>query len=290
MRHHITATLLAGVCALALGSPAAAEQPDQAVPGAPLSGQQTVRAAGDQSAPLTLTDAHRQAIIDAVARQDTRQATPKEFKAAEGADVPRTVDIHPLPRPLVYEMPELKDYMYAHLDRNIAIVDALAKKVVAVIALPQELAFEGKQPEVKEAALNAVGGLAGLSDAQRQAIYQAAGDAPQQTAPEGEALLAGAAVPANLNVQPLPPELAAQTPAVQGLHYARLQDGRLLLVDPQARRIAGVITQEEGAAGGAQASAPGGDNTGVGGSSPDPMREREKTGKPNAYSGPSTTK
>jgi hypothetical protein len=53
----------------------------------------------------------------------------------------------------------------------------------------------------------------------------------------------------------------------------------VILINPQANKVAGVITQDEGT----------GKNTGVAGSSPDPMREREETGKPSAYSGPTTT-
>jgi hypothetical protein len=96
-------------------------------------------------------------------------------------------------------------------------------------------------------------------------------------------------VPAGISAQPLPAEAVAQTPQLQGLNYVKLQDGRLLLINPEGK-IAGVITHDEGTKvaqeGGDKA---GGNNTGVAGTSPDPLREREESGKESAYTGPTTT-
>jgi hypothetical protein len=260
--------------------------------GASLSDQkELVDKAADKPA-LELSDQQRQAILEAIVHQESHQATPKEFKATVGADIPRTLDLHPLPRPLVYEMPALKEYMYAHIDRNIVLADALKKKVIALIPLPENLAHSGGTPDKKEAAANAVGGLPRLSDEQVRMIYQrAAGEA--QPVPDGPPMRAGVQVPASITLSALPPELGTQIPSVQPLHYAKLQDGRLLLVDPQQRKVIGVITQEEGARvvldGNAAQK---GDTTGIGGTgaySRDPLRGREQTGNPSAYTGPTTT-
>ena len=104
-------------------------------------------------------------------------------------------------------------------------------------------------------------------------------------------MLAGAEVPSGMSFSPLPPEVAAQAPQVQELQSAKLQDGRLLLVQPRDRKIVGVITQDEGGrlaqdgAGKPDAGA----STGVAGApTRDPMREREESGKDSAYSGPHT--
>ena len=54
-------------------------------------------------------------------RVDTHQPTPKEFRPEIGAAIPRTVDLHAPPSALLDEIPALKQYMYAHLDRQISI-------------------------------------------------------------------------------------------------------------------------------------------------------------------------
>jgi hypothetical protein len=279
MRHHLTTAMLASVCVLAF-SPAIGAETGVGL----TAGQGVARVDAAQKGSLQLSTEQRQSVIDAVAQLDTHQPTPKEFKAAEGESIPPTLFVHALPQPLTEKLPVLKEYMYAHLDREIAIIDAHAKKVALLIALPENLVMTGKKPDVKAAGENAVGGLPGLSDEQRRAIYQAANGAPQPV-PAGEALRADLRAPAALTTQPLPPEAAAQASQLQGLSYAKLQDGRLLLIDPKDSKIAGVITKDEGTK---VAKEGGNSNTGTGanGKSADPEREREETGKPSAYTGP----
>jgi hypothetical protein len=284
IRHELA--LVATACALGIG-PSVAEETGTA----PKTSANPVETTAANKSKLDLSDEQRQAIMDAVVRQDAHQATPKEFKAAIGSDVPRTLDLHALPRPLVYDIPALKEYMYAHLDRNVVLVDALEKKVVVLIPLPENLTYSGGKPDKKEAAANAVGGLPGLSDEQLRTIYQRA--MGEQPVPDQPPMRTGAQVPAGMSLIPIPPDVGTQVPAVQHLHYAKLADGRLLLVDPQQRKVVGVITQEEGARA-AQDPKPaleGSSTTGVGtgASSRDPLRGRERTGNPSAYTGPTTT-
>lgn len=227
----------------------------------------------------------------------SHQPTPKEFKPELGASVPRFLDIHAMPPGLLNDVPVLKEYMYAHVDRNIVIVDALDKKVAALIPLPANLAQDsGSKPDKKLVAEKKIGGLGDLAPEQRRALYQSAGGEAQPV-PQ-QALLAGADVPDGMNFQPMPAEVVAQAPQMQDLHYAKLQDGRMLLIDPKSRKVAGIITQDEGmgtaAAGGKDAAtagqSSGGQDPGVSGASTaDALREREESGKPSAYTGPTTT-
>ena len=239
--------------------------------------------------PVDLTAEQRQKVITEVVARNSRQATPKEFKPELGAAVTRFVDIHAMPPALNNDVPALKNYMYAHLDRTIVIVDALNKNIVALIPLPENLAQESDK-EVKVTALDTVGGLGGLKPEQLRALYQSAGGETQPV-PQ-QALLAGADVPDSITLQPLAPDAAAQAPQLHGLHYAKLQDGRMLLVDPNKRKVAGIITQDEGtstAAAGAATTGTGDKGAGSGEPTADPLREREESGKPSAYTGPTTT-
>jgi len=250
-----------------------------------------------QKPALNLTDEQQKVVIEAVVERKAHQPSSKEFKPELGATVPRTVDIHAMPPRLATEVPELKDYMYAHLDREIVIVDALHKKVAALIPLSENLAVDsGSKPDQKRVAEKTIGGLGDLAKEQQRALYQSA-SAEAQPVPQ-EVLRAGADVPDGINLQPLPADVVAQAPQVQDLQYAKLQDGRMLLVDPKNHKVAGIITQDEGtgtaAAEGKDAVTTGqGDaaqKTGASGKpTADPLREREESGKPSAYTGPSTT-
>lgn len=261
---------------------------------------------------LTLTPKLQQMVVDVVTGLDTHQPTPKEFKPAVGADVPRAVYIHAMPKPLFEAMPALKEYMYAHLDRNIVIVNAQKLKAAAVIPLPEDLRADAQKHSAHEAAVNTVGGMAEFSDEQLRAIYQsvagtgqasqaaaapaeAAGSAqttgsapaaaaPAQNAPaggqavpDGPALAAGSEIPAEITLTPLPPNIGTEVPKVAGLSYARLDDGRLILADPQTRKVVGVIAQMEGTT-----ATAGVENSGT----RDPIRHLEESGNASAYTGP----
>jgi hypothetical protein len=45
----------------------------------------------------------------------------------------KKLPLHPLPRPLVTEVPALKQYYYAKLPDKVLLVDPMARKVVDVI-------------------------------------------------------------------------------------------------------------------------------------------------------------
>jgi len=86
--------------------------------------------------PLQLTDAQRQQVLQAVKAEDTGDKLPADFQPAVGAKVPsqKKLPLHPLPRPLVNQLPVLKQYDYAKLPSNVLIVDPMTRKVVDVIA------------------------------------------------------------------------------------------------------------------------------------------------------------
>jgi hypothetical protein len=241
---------------------------------------------------LALDEQQRQAIRGAVQKEDSYQPTPEGFEPRKGAEISRGLNLHSLPRPLAQDIPALNQFMYARIDRVIVLVDPLRKRVVEVIPLPADQVRDSTaKPSATKAALNAIGGLAPLNDLQLRLIYQQIPDKDVHAAPREQAILAGAEIPAAITLTPLPVELVAQIPTVSKLHYARLDDGRLILADPASRKVVGIITRDEGtrtAGGGAKET-----TTGEGGKaeakSPDPLKEREQSGKPSAYTGPSTT-
>lgn len=148
MFHRFSTALAAGWVLAVAGPAAAADNPQQSGPGAggviqseaPQAGSSVVKA--EKKPGVNLSDQQRQMVIDAIVDRKSHQATPKEFKPEMGASVPRTVDVHAMPPKIVSDLPALKEYMYAHLDKEIVILDAIEKKVVALIPLPANLAHE----------------------------------------------------------------------------------------------------------------------------------------------------
>jgi len=85
--------------------------------------------------PLRLTDEQKSRVAQAINGQDTLDKLPEGFTPAIGAKVPIQSKLpeHPLPRPLVYEIPALKNYYYVQLDDKVLIVDPMTKKVAEIV-------------------------------------------------------------------------------------------------------------------------------------------------------------
>ena len=163
MKH---ALVLTAACALILGlqidRPAA--QTDS----------QSVASEATPNGPLNLSDQDKAAVIKAALDAKSHQATPKEFKPAVGAPVPKEVFQHGFKPEVVSNTPVLKEYWYAYLDREIVLIDALQKRVVAVIPLPAKH-VTGEQPHQ--------GAAEPASKANEQGATSA-GSVPAYTSPE----------------------------------------------------------------------------------------------------------
>ena len=82
-----------------------------------------------------------------------------------------------------------------------------------------------------------------LSDAQRQQIRQYFASKPGQRMQSANfALTVGAAVPQDVPLQKLPPEISSAMGGYQGVDYALVGD-QLVIVDPSARRVVALVPQ-----------------------------------------------
>jgi hypothetical protein len=263
MHYRSSLLVLAGVWALGLCGPAlSADNSASSSPaanGPNLSGHGMVTA--EKKPPLQLSEQQQQTVVADITAQATHQATPKEFTAKVGEPIPKAVEFHGMPPSIVSDVPELKNYAYAHLDGDILIVDPLERKIAAMIPLPKNLVQQSSapqkngKPDQKEIDKKAAGGLGSLSPDQERAIYQSASAEAQPVPPQP--MLKGAQVPDSVKLQPLPANATAQTPQLQNLSYAKLQDGRVLLVDPASHKVAGIITRDEGMGSGSASGNPG---------------------------------
>ena len=84
---------------------------------------------------LQLTDPQRAQIRAALDQEhsDVSFATAKSAASAKpevGARLPKGVTAHPLPRPLIYELPVLREYKYVKFRDQILIVNPVTNEIV----------------------------------------------------------------------------------------------------------------------------------------------------------------
>ena len=121
--HRVMARLLALACAVSLsGGVEGAAAQSNAI-------DEAVNARG--VAPmLELTPAQRSAIYQEV-HKDTSKVAPSRFATHVGADVPPTIELHPLPDDIQANSPETKFYKFTGVDD--VLVDPTKMRVIAVI-------------------------------------------------------------------------------------------------------------------------------------------------------------
>lgn len=233
--------------------------------------------------PLNLDDKARHDLITNAVSRKTHQATPKDFKPAEGARVPSS--LHILAFPPDTEPPELRQYAYAHLDREILVIDALMLEIVLVIPLPEDKWTGQDAVGQFEAQIAWAGGMQGFTDQQRAAAYQyavslksqpgtvgASGISTEQGLPRDATIRAGVEIPESITLTPFPTDMALPQ---QNLAFANLRDGRVIFADATTRRIVGIVARNE---------VPDADDKSPG--SRDPLKHLEESGSGSAYTSP----
>ena len=118
-------------------SRADAEDRDTANP-APMTQATSPTAAQKPSIPpLAFSQAQRARIRQAVRSEDTEVSFAikpakgaESFEPSVGAKVPNALKLHPLPRPLIYQMQPLKRYTYIKFKHPVLIVNPMTREIV----------------------------------------------------------------------------------------------------------------------------------------------------------------
>jgi hypothetical protein len=86
-------------------------------------------------------------------------------------------------------------------------------------------------------------GLDGLTDAQRQKIWQGVSkQATNESLPAGFQAAVGETVPDPIKIEPLPNDVSAAVPAVKSYDFA-MAHGQVLIVDPSSKRIVDILSR-----------------------------------------------
>jgi Protein of unknown function (DUF1236) len=128
------AALMAGISAASAGS---ASSPDKAnAPAAKMQSDKTQNAAGTAQSTdkLALSDAQRQAAWQDLYMDSLNQSTPPGFDAVVGATVPNTIVIVPVTAQAGSDVPALKPYSFAMVQKKLVIVNPSNRKIADVIA------------------------------------------------------------------------------------------------------------------------------------------------------------
>jgi hypothetical protein len=91
----------------------------------------------DSSSTAQLSEQDRAVVMQAALDAKSHQKTPKDFTPSIGARVPNSVYLHGFKPDIAGKVPSLKRLWYAYLDGEIALVDGMQSKVVAVIPFPE---------------------------------------------------------------------------------------------------------------------------------------------------------
>ena len=144
MRKFISCAALAGaisasIAASAVSSLAGAETADsgaviQSVP-PPVSQKPSIP-------PLQLSDEQRTKIRQAVSAEHSdvsfalkKAKSAESFTPSIGAALPKSLTPHPLPRPLIYEIPALKRYSYVKFKDEVLIINPMTRKIVEMLPI-----------------------------------------------------------------------------------------------------------------------------------------------------------
>jgi hypothetical protein len=95
---------------------------------------QSANAAGQSGDTLTLSDAQRKMAWQDLYMDSLNQNTPPGFDAVVGAKVPNTIVIAPVTTQAGSDVPALKPYSFAMVQKKLVIVNPSSRKIANVIA------------------------------------------------------------------------------------------------------------------------------------------------------------
>jgi len=126
------AVLIAGISAASAGPAMSRDNAN-----APAAKTQSDKTQSDKTqsanAALTLSDAQRKAALQDLYMDSLNQDTPPGFDAVVGAKVPNTIVIAPVTAQAGSDVPALKPYSFAMVQRKLVIVNPSDRKIASVI-------------------------------------------------------------------------------------------------------------------------------------------------------------
>lgn len=100
----------------------------------PPAGTTTPPSVSNAQTPVSLTQAQKSAILEAIQQKGSTAAPSLKFRAVQGEMVPPSIELYSLPDNALAHAPEAKNLKYTQLDNHVVLVDPLTMRVVDTIA------------------------------------------------------------------------------------------------------------------------------------------------------------
>jgi Protein of unknown function (DUF1236) len=126
--------LMIGIAAAAVGSAIARDKANAPAVNAPATNATSSNSSAQAGDALALSDAQRQAAWQDLYMDSLNQSTPPGFDAVVGATVPNTIVIVPVTAQAGSDVPALKPYSFAMVQKKLVIVNPSNRKIADVIA------------------------------------------------------------------------------------------------------------------------------------------------------------
>jgi hypothetical protein len=146
-----------------------------------------------------------------------------------GANLPGELDVRPLPPAVIALVPEYRGYDYVVVHDEIVIVEPSTRRIVEMIRAGGPM--EG---------MAAPAGRINLTEAQSRMLFETVRREGIPEARVDDEIADGATVPAEVTLEPVPPEVVAEIPMIERYRLFRAND-RVVLVDPETREVIDVI-------------------------------------------------
>ena len=82
---------------------------------------------------IQLSVAQKTAIYNAVSKDKSKSASPVNFQASIGANVPASIELHALPAEAVATAQAASSYRYTMVNNQVVLVDPISMRVVDII-------------------------------------------------------------------------------------------------------------------------------------------------------------
>jgi Protein of unknown function (DUF1236) len=126
--------LMIGIAAAAAGSASARDKANAPATNAPSANATNAKPSAQSNDTLALSDAQRQAAWQDLYMDSLNQSAPPGFDAVVGATVPNTIVIVPVTAQAGSDVPALKPYSFAMVQKKLVIVNPSNRKIADVIA------------------------------------------------------------------------------------------------------------------------------------------------------------
>jgi hypothetical protein len=226
------------------------------------------RAGRNERGGVRLSERDQTRVRDIIERSGGPRISRNEFNVRIGAVVPPNVQFAPLPPEIVAIAPQYRGYDFVRVEDQIAIIDPGDRLVVAMVGdeggppamygyderggryegreggrygSAREEGYQGRRERGGRGEAYGYAPRVRLDNRQERALYRGVMQEAKQNLKQ-VCVRVGDRVPEFVDIEPVPRQIAAETPDVARFDYFVLND-QVVLVDPDSRKVVDIIEE-----------------------------------------------